>query len=204
MKQRIWRSVAVAAMLGCGGAALVATSTASGAAPATAASAPVPMIPAYGPGRGPGWGPHGGMGYGGMGYGGMGYGPMAGDHGAHGPMGGWGASSGACPGWGGARGAWSDPYAALDLSAAQRKRIDAIVKKQSDQQWALMSQAHTLMRAPLQTRKAAGIDVDAIMQRAEAMSTLRLQMMRNRLETMQQIDAVLTPKQRAQWDDPRP
>ena len=218
MKQTLWSYAAVAAIIGCGGVALAATPTAPGAATPTAASAPAPATPAYGPGRGPGWGPRGGMGYGGMGYGGMGYGgmgggmgyggrgygPMAAYHGAHGPMGAWGAANGACPGWGGARGAWADPYAALDLSAAQRKHIDAIVKKQSDQQWALMSQAHTLMLAPLTTHNAAGIDIDAIMQRAEAMSKLRLQMMRNRLETMQQIDAVLTPKQRAQWDDPRP
>ncbi len=214
MKHRIWRYAAVAAIIGCGGAAAAATSSAPGAATTPAASAPAAPTPAYGPGRGPGWGPRGGMGYGGMGYGGMGYGgmgyggsgygPMAAYHGAQGPMGAWGAAHGACPGWGGARGAWADPYAALDLSAAQRKHIDAIVKKQSDQQWALMSQAHTLMLAPLTTHNAAGIDIDAIMQRAEAMSKLRLQMMRNRLETMQQIDAVLTPKQRAQWDDPRP
>ena len=149
-------------------------------------------------GMGPGGMGPGGMGYGGMGYGGMGYGGM----GYGGPMHGGPAANGGGPVWrGAAGGAWGDPFGALDLSAAQRQRIAAIIKQQSARQWALMSQAHTLMLAAPPARKAAGIDVDAIMKRAEAMSTLRLQMMRSRLETMQQIDAVLTARQRAQWHE---
>ena len=227
MKRHILRLAALSAAIGLGGVALAAAPGSAPAAASAAASASAPARAGYGPGGCPGGGyrgmgqggmryhgmgpgamGYGGMGYGGMGYGGMGYGGMGpggmgpGGMGPGGPMYGGPAANGGCPVWrGAAGGAWGDPFGALDLSAAQRQRIAAIIKQQSARQWALMSQAHTLMLAAPPARKAAGIDVDAIMKRAEAMSTLRLQMMRSRLETMQQIDAVLTARQRAQWHE---
>jgi Spy/CpxP family protein refolding chaperone len=204
MKRHLLRLAALSVAIGLGGVALAAAPdpAAAPAAASAAANASAPARAGYGPGGCPGGGAgyqgmgYGGMGQGAMGYHGMGYGGM----GPGGPMHGGPAASGGCPVWRGAAGSASGgPFAALDLSAAQRQRIAAIIKQQSARQWALMSQAHTLMLAPPPARKPAGIDVDAIMQRAEAMSKLRLQMMRSRLETMQQIDSVLTAKQRARW-----
>jgi Spy/CpxP family protein refolding chaperone len=130
---------------------------------------------------------------GGYGYGhGFGYGP--GMMGGVGP-GGWGMGPGMM-GFG--FGAWG---AGLDLSQAQVKKIDQIQKAMFDKQWPLMEAMHETMMQGAWAAPRAKLDVDAVMKRAKALSELRLQMLRNRLETQQQMQAVLTPKQREQLQE---
>src|SRR5574337_481730 len=137
------------------------------AQPADSAGAP----PAYGRGYGPGHGMGPGMmgGWGG-GYGGWGMGP--------GMMGGYGA-------WG--RGPRP--------SDAQLQKIDAIEKALLDKQWPLMRSAQQTMIDSWSAGESR-LDIDAVMKRATTLSNLHLQMLRNRLEAQQQIDAVLATEQR--------
>ena len=195
-------------------AALTSGAQAAQTASAPAATAPGPGYgpgpgPGYGPGmmggyrgayhRGdnaPGWGPGGGYGHGyGPGYGGgfgpgmMGFGHGYGMMGGFGP-GAWGMGPGAM-GYG--FGAWGD---GLDLSRAQDKKIADIQKALFDKQWPLMQSMHETMLQGGWAAPGARLDVDAVMKRAKALSDIRLQMLRNRLESLQQFQAVLTPKQR--------
>ncbi len=127
----------------------------------------------YGPGMMGGYGGYGGFGPGMMGgYGGYGPGTM----GAYGACGGWGVNP--------------------RLSDAQRTRVAGIEKALFDKQWPLMQSMHKLMLESWGQGAGGKLDVDAIMKRATALSTLRLQMLRNRLEAARQIDSVLTPQQR--------
>ena len=161
--------------------------------------------PAAAPSSAPAWGPgamaayHGGYGPGMMG-GGYAPGMMARYHGGYGPgmMGGFGGGygCGVMGGWHGyGPGSWMagsnrGAYGPA-LSEAQVKRIRAIEKATFDRQWALMAKMHDLAFVNLATGAGSHIDVDAVMKQATEMSKLRLQMLRNRLEARQQIDAVL-------------
>ena len=173
-----------------------------GYGPGAAASAPGRA--GYGPGagyhrRGPGgYGPGAsgrGDGYGGpwmMGddYGGygMGWGMMGGGYGM-GPsmMGGYGRFA-----------------AGLNLSDAQQKKIAAIEDAQFKKQWALMPQMRAAMVDYSRDVIGTEINVDAAMKAAKAVDGLRLQMLRNHLETTNQINAVLTKEQRVQLQRFRP
>ena len=107
-------------------------------------------------------------------YGGYGMGPwMMGGFGAYG---GWGVNP--------------------RLSDAQWTKVAGIEKALFDKQWPLMQSMHKVMFDSWGQTTGGKLDVDAIMKRATALSTLRLQMLRNRLEAAGQIDAVLTPQQR--------
>ncbi len=205
---------APAMILGAAALPALAAGTASAPAAATPSDAWGPgsgygmgpgMMGGYGPGyaggawqRGPavahprpwahgGYGGYGGYGPGMMGgYGGYGgFGPgMMGGYGGYGP--GTMGAYGACGGWG------VNPR----LSDAQRTRVAGIEKALFDKQWPLMQSMHKLMLESWGQGAGGKLDVDAIMKRATALSTLRLQMLRNRLEAARQIDSVLTPQQR--------
>ena len=150
----------------------------------------------YGPGAMAAF--HGGYGPGMMGAPGGGYGPgaMAGFHRGYGP-GMMGGVHGGCRYgmMGGGRG-YGRGYGPA-LSDAQLKRIRAIEKATFERQWALAGKMHELAFADVPARAGSRIDVDALMKHATALSNLRLQMLRNRLEAQQQIDAVLAKAQPA-------
>ncbi len=137
----------------------------------------------YGPSMMAGFG--GGYGPGMMGGFGGGYGPgmMAGFGGGYGP-GSWMVGS--------TRGAYGSA-----LSDAQIKSIRAIEKATFDRQWALAEKVQDLAFANGPTGIGSRIDVDALMKQATALSNLRLQMLRNRLEAQQRIEAVLDQTSRA-------
>ncbi|MDE2255387.1 MAG: Spy/CpxP family protein refolding chaperone, partial [Betaproteobacteria bacterium] len=102
-------------------------------------------------------------------------------------------------------GAWGHGAgAALGLTDAQQKKIAAIEDAQFKKQWALMPQMHAAMVASSRNFESGTIDVDAAMKSAKAMEDLRLQMLRNHLEAVKQIEAVLTPEQRAKLQQGRP
>jgi hypothetical protein len=194
---------------------------AASAAPAWGPGAMAAYHGGYGPGMmGGGYGPgamaryHGGYGPGAMAgfHGGYSPGAMAAFHGGYGPgmMGGFGggygpgmmAGYGMMGGWHGyGPGSWMTgsnrgAYGAA-LSDAQIKRIRAIEKATFERQWALAGKMHELAFANVPARAGSRIDVDALMKQATALSNLRLQMLRNRLEAQQQIDAVLAKAQPA-------
>lgn len=200
----------------------------SGFVAAHAAEAASAAAPAYGPGMMGGYGP-GRAGYGpGTGYhrgwrGGYDQGSPAGGCGDGAPwtrgggygMGPWmmGGGYGGF-GWGSGMmgggyrmgpGVWRHGAGpGLGLTDAQQKKIDAIEDAQFKKQWALMPQMHAAMLASRRNFETGKINVDAAMKSAKAMEDLRLQMLRNHLETIQQIDAVLTPAQRAKLQQGRP
>lgn len=131
---------------------------------------------------------------------------MGGGYGGYG-MGPWmmGGGYGGCGGSGMGPGAWGHGAgAALGLTDAQQKKIAAIEDAQFKKQWALMPQMHAAMVASSRNSEGGSIDVDAAMKSAKAMEDLRLQMLRNHLETVKQIEAVLTPAQRAKLQQGRP
>ncbi len=134
----------------------------------------------YGPGMMGGYGGYGGFGPGMMGgYGGYGMGPWM--MGGFGGYGGWGVNP--------------------QLSDAQRTKVVGIEKALFDKQWPLMQSMQKVMFESWGSAAGNKLDVDAIMKRATALSSLRLQMLRNRLEAARQIDAVLTPQQREGLDE---
>lgn len=185
--------------------------SAASAAPAWGPGAMAAYHGGYGPGMmGGGYGPaamarvHGGYGPGAMAafHGAYGPGMMVGFHGGYGPgmMAGYGGGCGYGYGMmsgrhGYGHGSWMvgsnrGAYGPA-LNDAQLKRIRAIEKATFDRQWALAGKMHDLAFANVATGTGSRIDVDALMKQATALSNLRLQMMRNRLEAQQQIDAVL-------------
>lgn len=129
--------------------------------------------------------PYGGMGGPGM----MGNGPGA-------MMGGNGYGYGMGPGmmWGGL----NQAYAGLDLSADQRKKIDAIEEETSKAMWQMMGTMHD--QGFQMGRMMGGATVnDADARKAyEAMATTRKAMFELQLDARKRIDAVLTAKQREQ------
>lgn len=145
-----------------------------------------------------GYGGYGGYGPGMMGgYGGYGPGMMGGYGGGFGPAmmagyGGYGMGPWMMGGFG-AYGGWGvNPQ----LSDAQRTKVVGIEKALFDKQWPLMQSMQKVMFESWGQAADGKLDVDAIMKRATALSQVRLQMLRNRLEAAKQIDAVLTPQQR--------
>ena len=175
-------------------------------------AAPPPAAAASGA---PAWRPgamatyHGAYGPGMMGGGAAGYGPgaMARFHRGHGPgmMAGFGGGygPGMMAGFGGGYGPGSwmvgstrGAYGSA-LSDAQIKSIRAIEKATFDRQWALAEKVQDLAFANGPTGIGSRIDVDALMKQATALSNLRLQMLRNRLEAQQRIEAVLDQTSRA-------
>ena len=150
----------------------------------------------YGPGMMGGYGGYGGYGPGMMGgYGGYGgYGPgMMGGYGGYG-MGPW-----MMGGFGGYGGWGVNPQ----LSDAQRTKVVGIEKALFEKQWPLMQSMKKVMFESWGQAFGSKLDVDAIMKRATALSEVRLQMLRNRLEAASRFDAVLTPRQRASLDAAR-
>lgn len=143
----------------------------------------------YGPGEeggGPGWG--GGYGPGMMG----GYGPgMMGGYGP-GMMGGYGQGMmGRGAGWG--------PYGGgiQGLSAEQQQKIAAIEQAFREKQWQLMQGMQTQMWQ--NWNQPGEVDDQTARKQFEAREAVRKQMFENRLALRSQIEAVLTPEQRAQW-----
>ena len=87
------------------------------------------------------------------------------------------------------------------LSDAQRTKLVGIEKALFEKQWPLMQSMQKVMFESWGQAVGSKLDVDAIMKRATALSNVRLQMLRNRLEAATQIDAVLTPQQRESLGD---
>ena len=181
---RLGAVTVLTAMLGLAGPALAQRD--AGPGPAPGARAP------GGPGLGPmhGWG----MGPGMMGGWGMGAGMMGGGYGM-GPemMGGWSMG----PGLGGYG---LGGIGMLDLSPAQRTKLNAIADDLRKKHWALLGQIQDDEAKLRDLSAQAEPDPKAVGSVYVHMSKLRQQMIEAHETAMDQARAVLTPEQRGQLD----
>lgn len=187
--------------------AVVATVLAAATIGATA----IAQGPGYGPGMmggGPGYGP-GMMGGGGPGYG-PGYGPgMMGGGPGYGPgygPGMRGGGPGYGPGYGAGRGygPGAGYLESLNLSDEQRDKIQAIQEENRQKNWTAMGQMRSEMFALRRMYFADKVDANAVAEQQKKVDELRRQMLKSRLESRNQVEAVLTPEQRKQFRQYRP
>ncbi|MFY9317053.1 MAG: Spy/CpxP family protein refolding chaperone [Burkholderiales bacterium] len=168
--------------------AMVATVLAA----ATLGAAAIAQGPGYGPGMtggGPGYGP--GM----MGGGGPGYGPgMRGGGLGFGP--GYGSGRGYGPG--------ASVLESLNLSDDQRDKIQAIQEGNRQKNWTSMGQLRSEMFALRRLYYAEKVDANAVTEQQQKVDDLRRLMLKSRLESHNQVEAVLTPEQRKQFRQLRP
>lgn len=145
--------------------------------------------PGYGPGPGPGpTGGYGGMGPGMMGGWGAGMGP--------GMMGGFGYAGmgpGMMAGWG------YGGLAGLDLTDQQRSKIDQIQDDLRKKNWAVMGRLLDEQSRMRDLASADKPDPAAIGKQSMKMADLQRQMLEAGMDARNQIDAVLTKEQKAQW-----
>lgn len=151
---------------------LVAGVFAMGVAAATATAL------AQGPGQGPGYGP--------------GYGPGPGMMGGYGRGPGFGAGDGRGFGYGGG-------LAALNLSSEQREKIAALQEANRRKNWDTMGQMRSEQFKLRRMYYADKIDPAAVAEQQKKVDELRRQMLKSRVESHNQIAAVLTPEQRKQF-----
>lgn len=123
---------------------------------------------------------------------GMGPGMMDGGMGP-GMMGGYGPGRGMEPGM---MGGGYGPYAGLELTDEQRKKVDAIQEDVWRKQGELMGAMHAQGYRMHETFD--GKDDAAARAAFDTMATMHKQMFELRLEARKRIDAVLTPEQRKQ------
>jgi len=183
-------------------AALIASALVIG----TTAAAAFAQGPGYGPGMmgggGPGYGP--GM----MGGGGPGYGPgmMGGGGPGYGPGYGPGMMGGGGPGYGPGRGygPGAGMLELLNLSDEQRDSIQVMQEENRQKNWTAMGQLRTDMFALRRMYYADKVDANAVAEQQKKVDELRRQMLKSRLESRNQMEAVLTPEQRKQFRQYRP
>ncbi len=153
-----------------------------------------------GPGYGPGYGGGPGYGPGMMGGGGPGYGP--------GMMGGAGPGYGPGRGYGSGLGRGYGPGASLlespTLTDEQREKILAIQEDNRQKNWTAMGQLRSEMFALRRMYNADKMDANAVAEQHKKVDELRRQMLKSRLESHNQVEAVLTPEQRKQFRQYRP
>lgn len=137
-----------------------------------------------GPGYGPGYGGGPGYGPGMMGGWGPGYGP------GYGP-----GMMGGGPGYGPGGGMLN----ALNLSDAQRDKIQTIQEEHFQKNWAAMGQMRSEMFKLRRMFNTDKVDANAVAEQQKKVDELRRQMLKSRIESYNQIEGVLTPEQRKQF-----
>lgn len=115
--------------------------------------------------------------------------PMRGWHQGMGGMGGWGMMNN----WG----MMGPDWRALDLSAEQRKKIEAIRRELRDKQFALMDQMHDSMHSTSFYR-GGSFDEQAARRAYQTVEKMHRQMFENMLDAQKRMDALLSPQQRQQ------
>jgi Spy/CpxP family protein refolding chaperone len=142
---------------------------------------------AQGPGQGagPGYGPGYGWGPGTM-MGGPGWGPGAG----RGPGGG--------PGWGGGGYGPGGGLATLNLTDEQQQKIAVVLEENRRKNWDVMGQVRAEQFKLRQVAASEKVDANAIVEQQKKVDDLRRNMLKSRIETRNQVDAILTAEQRKQ------
>jgi len=151
-------------------------------------------------------GPGMGSGYGGGMMGGGGPGMMYGYGGGMMGGGGPGMMRGYGGGIGPGAGMWQGPggwhhggpggFQALELTPDQRDKIDNIVEEAQKKNWNTMGQMRSEMFKLHRLYRSDKLDANVIDDQQKKIDELRRQMLRSRIETHNQIDAILTPEQR--------
>ena len=130
----------------------------------------------------------------GYGYGhGMMGGRGPGDGYGHGMMGGYG------PGWGNGGYGPGAGLAALKLTDEQSEKIARIQEESRSKNWNTMGQMRSEMFKLRQMYFGDKLDSNAISEQQRKVDELRLQMLKSRVETRNQVAALLTPEQRQQF-----
>ena len=111
----------------------------------------------------------------------------------YGPGGGWGR--GGMMGYGYGRGGG---LSALDLSDEQAQKIFAIQDAQREKNWPTMTKMRTEMFKLRRMYYDDKADPKAFTEQQKKVDDLRREMLKSRLESRKQIEAVLTPEQRKQ------
>jgi Spy/CpxP family protein refolding chaperone len=142
----------------------------------------------YGPGMMGGYGGGWGMGPGMMGGYGGGWGMGPGMMGGYGPGGGMGP--GMMGGYGG------DPYAGLDLTADQRKKIADTREQAGKAMWQLMGTMHEQGYRMHDLVGPGTLDEQAARKAFEAMAATHKAMFDLQLDARRKVDAILTQEQR--------
>ncbi len=200
MKRDMWTKAAVALALVIASGAVLAQ-PAAGSGPGPGAGPSPGMMQGYGGGpgarggcdeeRGYGRGPGMMRGYGeGPGALGGGRGMMRGY--GEGP-GAWGGGPGMMREWGASPGG---PFSRLDLTADQQQKIAGIHEDMRRKTWDTMGQLHSEQFKLRHLYAADKPDPNAIADQQKKIDDLRLTMLKARVETANQIRAVLTKEQR--------
>ena len=89
-------------------------------------------------------------------------------------------------------------FAALNLSEDQREKISAIQEAQRKKNWATMGEVRSEQFKLRGMYGAEKLDADKLVEQQKKVDALRQQMFKSRVETHNQVAAVLTPEQRKQ------
>jgi Spy/CpxP family protein refolding chaperone len=145
-------------------------------------------------------GPPQGMGSGG-GYGpGMMGGYGAGMMGGRGMMGGPGMMGGGMMGGGMMGGA----YAALDLTDEQRQKLAALGEQSRSKTWDAMGRVRAEQYRLRELLRAEPVNANAVVEQQAKIDELRRQVLKARIESRNEMAAVLTPEQRKKLRDAGP
>jgi Spy/CpxP family protein refolding chaperone len=148
------------------------------------AAAGVASAQGYGPHMGAGYGPGMMSGYGAGMMNGYGPGMMRGPGPGPGPGGGGGGGGGA--------------LSALDLQDEQRQKIVAIHEEARSKNWGTMGQLRSAQFKLRQMYDGDKVDAKAATEQQKEVDELRRQLQQSRIETHNQVLALLTPEQRKQ------
>ncbi len=144
--------------------------------------------PAFAQGPGYGYGP------GAMGGPGYGYGPGFG----HGPGYGPGMMRGYGPGM---MGYGAGILEALDLSDEQREKILAVQEEMRSKNWATMGKMRAEVFKLRRLVYADSVDANALADQQKKVDELRRELLKARVESRKQVEAILTPEQKKQLRD---
>ena len=89
------------------------------------------------------------------------------------------------------------------ISAEQREKILAIREGTRQKNWTAIGQLRTEMFALRRLYFADRVDPDAIVEQQRKVDELRRALLKSRLESRNQVEALLTPEQRTQFREAR-
>lgn len=91
----------------------------------------------------------------------------------------------------------------LDLTDAQRAQVKDIMEKQKPQREARWKELRESSKALREASRGDSYDAAKVKELASRQAQLKAEMMVQRIETMHQVYALLTPEQKQKWDAKR-
>lgn len=110
------------------------------------------------------------------------------------------------PGYGGGPGygPGANALEALNLSDEQRDKIQVIQEQNRQKNWTAMGQMRAEMFALRRMYYADKVDANAIVEQQKKVDEFRRAQLKSRIESRNQVEALLTPEQRKQFRQHRP